>query len=82
MTPAVSLWKGQSYTVHSFFDLFPTLGRHLRDLEVGLLFSDENFICLYFFQVLKAEKEKQELQYQEQLSELMEKQSREVQDLG
>ncbi|XP_065409720.1 cilia- and flagella-associated protein 57 isoform X5 [Chrysemys picta bellii] len=32
-------------------------------------------------QVLKAEKEKQELQYQEQLSELMEKQSREVQDL-
>ncbi|XP_075770713.1 cilia- and flagella-associated protein 57 isoform X2 [Pelodiscus sinensis] len=32
-------------------------------------------------QVLKAEKEKQELQYQEQLSEQMEKQSREVQDL-
>ncbi|XP_074859320.1 cilia- and flagella-associated protein 57 [Carettochelys insculpta] len=32
-------------------------------------------------QVLKAEKEKQELQYQEQLSELMEKQSREIQDL-
>ncbi|XP_050817064.1 cilia- and flagella-associated protein 57 isoform X2 [Gopherus flavomarginatus] len=32
-------------------------------------------------QVLKAEKEKQELQYQEQLSELMEKQSREMQDL-
>ncbi|XP_038268117.1 cilia- and flagella-associated protein 57 isoform X1 [Dermochelys coriacea] len=32
-------------------------------------------------QVLKAEKEKQELQYREQLSELMEKQSREVQDL-
>ncbi|XP_061488605.1 cilia- and flagella-associated protein 57 isoform X1 [Rhineura floridana] len=32
-------------------------------------------------QVLKAEKEKQEVQHQEQLTELMEKQSREVQDL-
>ncbi|XP_063153827.1 cilia- and flagella-associated protein 57 isoform X2 [Candoia aspera] len=32
-------------------------------------------------QVLKTEKEKQDIQHQEQLSELMEKQSREVQDL-
>lgn len=43
------------------------------------LLRDTIFI---FFQVLKTEKEKQEIQFQDQLTDLMEKQSREVQDLG
>lgn len=40
------------------------------------------FIFLILYQILQAEKEKQELQHQSQLSELMNKQAKEMQDLG
>lgn len=40
------------------------------------------YFSYFFSQILQEEKEKQELQHQVQLSELMDKQAREVQRLG
>lgn len=54
-----------------------------NDLDTALPSFKLKCIFLIFFpQILQAEKEKQELQHQFQLSELMNKQAREVQQLG
>lgn len=51
-------------------------GHYFAQFQIKMYFS-------YFFsQILQEEKEKQELQHQVQLSELMDKQAREVQRLG
>lgn len=60
-----------------------TRGKSTNNLDIALSSSKLKCIFLIFLsQILEEEKEKQEQQHQVQLSELMDKQAKEVQRLG
>jgi len=62
--------------------MFPTMGKSTIWTLLCLVSNEKVFFFFFSPQILQAEKEKQELQHQFQLSELMDKQAREVQQLG
>lgn len=45
-------------------------------------FQTRNDRCLFLFQVLKTEKDKEEMKHEEEMQEIMEKHAKETQDMG